>query len=81
MTVFCIIETEAGRTVAGCPDNQTAEQTAEEQGGFVVDPGPYKNYDEAYDALLALEQEINSDDEESDIVTDHTMESRPEPPH
>ena len=74
---FCIIETEAGWTVAQHPESVTAEQAAEQQGGLLLDPGPYATYEDADEALTALQQEF-ADDEGSDVPADRILESRPE---
>lgn len=58
---YAIIETDAGMAVAELPPGVMAEDAAISRGGVVVDPGPFENYEEAYDAMLALEDE---DDEE-----------------
>ncbi|HID74401.1 MAG TPA: hypothetical protein EYP56_00195 [Planctomycetaceae bacterium] len=55
MVLFAIIETEAGLTVAETGPDGRAEEAAARHGGIVVDPGPYKSYEDAYEALLALE--------------------------
>jgi hypothetical protein len=62
MVSYAIIETDEGMGVAELKSGLSAEQTAEAQGGQVVDPGPYTDYEEAYDALMAL----GEDEEESD---------------
>jgi hypothetical protein len=51
---FAIIETEAGLTVAQVTPETDAEETAAISGGTLVDPGPFKSFDDAYDAMLAL---------------------------
>jgi len=55
MSLFEIIETDAGLTVAELEPGMTPEATAEKQGGVLVDPGPYADYDEAIDAIIALQ--------------------------
>jgi hypothetical protein len=57
MILYAIIETEAGLTVAEMSPESTAEEAAARRGGAVVDPGPYKSFDEAYDAMLDLSKE------------------------
>jgi hypothetical protein len=57
MATFAIIEVNDGLTVAELDPPSTVEEAAARQGGVVVDPGPYKSYDEAYDAILALQEE------------------------
>lgn len=77
---FCIIETEAGWTIAQHPEDVTAEQAAEQQGGMLLDPGPYATYDDADEALTALHQEF-ADDEASDVPAVRILESRTEMPN
>jgi hypothetical protein len=54
---YAIIETDAGLTVTEVPSDTTPEKAATTSGGVLVDPGPYKSFDDAYDALLALSRE------------------------
>lgn len=75
MAIFCIIETENGRTIVELPPGTTATEAAQAQGGFVVDPGPYASYEEAYEALLGLEQEL-ADDGESEFPGNRAWEGR-----
>jgi hypothetical protein len=63
MVSFAIIEVEDGLAVAEVDPPLTAEETATRQGGVVVDAGPYQSYDEAYDAILALQEEEAEEDE------------------
>ena len=63
MPLFSIIETEGGLTVAEIEPGTGADETALKLGGVVVDPGPYKTYEDAYDAVLAIQSE--EDDEDS----------------
>ena len=55
MTLFAIIETDAGLTVAETGPYEGPEEAAVRNDGLVVDPGPYKSYEEAYEAVLSLE--------------------------
>jgi len=61
MVLYEIVETDAGWMVAELEPGKLPEDAALRHGGVVVDPGPYKTYEEAYDAVLALEAE--EDDE------------------
>lgn len=54
MSWYVILETEEGLSVARVADRATAEEAAVRSGGVIVDPGPYANYEEAYDAMLAI---------------------------
>ena len=74
MRSYCIVELDDGLTIVEQPDATHPEDTALRAGGTLVDPGPYRNPDEAYDALLALEQELS--DETSDSPDTRIMEDR-----
>lgn len=74
MTLYCIVETDDGHTIATRGDKETAVAAAERLGGVVVDPGPYSSYEDAQEALIALEQEL--DDEISDVAADRPLEDR-----
>jgi hypothetical protein len=63
MTRFAVIETDSGIAVTAIPAGATVEEVAARSGGFVVDPGPFESYEDAYDAMLAIpdeEEERNS---------------------
>jgi hypothetical protein len=77
MALYCIIETEDGLNIVEHSEGMTAEETAHRSGGTVVDSGPYHDYEDACEALVALEQEI-ADDDGSDVPGTQAMESRPE---
>ena len=62
MVCYAIIETEAGLTVTEMKHEGRPEDEALRSGGVVVDPGPYRTYDDAYDAMLAMEGEDPEDD-------------------
>jgi hypothetical protein len=57
MTDFAIIELEDGLTVVELPRGQNPEDVALSQGGTLIDPGPYRSYDDACDALSDLQYE------------------------
>ena len=61
MSWFMIVETDRGLTVTNVPPNSSAEETAVRSGGVVVDAGPYPAYDEAYDAMQALDESEDDD--------------------
>ncbi len=61
--MYIIIETEDGLTVQWQPEGMTAEQVAAKFGGILADEGPYESYQDADDALFALEQEYFAEDE------------------
>lgn len=55
MAFYALVETDDGYTVVQYADDETAEDAALKAGGVLIDPGPYSNYEEAYDALEQLE--------------------------
>jgi hypothetical protein len=62
MALYEIIETDGGFTVAERDPNVPPEVVAEQRGGILVDAGPYNTFDEAYDAILALQSEEEEED-------------------
>jgi hypothetical protein len=64
MSLFAIIEVDEGLTVAELAPDEAPEAAAMSQGGVVIDPGPYHTYQDAYDAMLALEDEIEDEPKE-----------------
>ncbi len=62
MLLYELIETNDGLTVIEIPTGNSPEEAAREQGGLVVDPGPFTNYEDAYEALMALK--LDSEEEE-----------------
>jgi hypothetical protein len=75
MPAYCIVETEDGWTIAERRDGETAIETAEREGAVLIDAGPYQNYEEAQEALTALEGELD-DDETSDLPGNQPLEDR-----
>lgn len=73
MTSYCIVELDDGLTIVEQADAADPEDTALRAGGTLVDPGPYRNPEEAYEALVALEQELF---DESDSPEERVMEDR-----
>lgn len=61
MPQFMIIETDNGLTVTQRDPTLSPEDVAAKHGAVLIDPGPYPTYDEAYDALLALQ--LDEEDE------------------
>ena len=57
MLQYQIIETDEGLTVAERKPGVSADDVAEQHRGLLIDAGPYKTYEEAYDAILALQRE------------------------
>jgi hypothetical protein len=64
MPLFSIIETEGGLTVAELEPGTLPDDAAVKHGGVVVDPGPYKTYEDAYDAMMAIGSEDDDEEEE-----------------
>jgi hypothetical protein len=64
MVYYALIEVDDGYTVVQFANEESAEEAAVREGSILVDPGPYLNYEEAYEALDRLEVF----DEEVDIV-------------
>lgn len=62
MPQFAIIEVDDGLEVAELQPGTLADDVAIEQGGVVADPGPYPTYEDAYDALIALQSEEADED-------------------
>ena len=62
MMLYEIIETDEGMTVAEMTPGASAEETATRRRGVVVDPGPYRSFDDAYDAMLALKDKDDDED-------------------
>jgi len=54
MNHFIVIENEQGLRVAAVEDGKTAEQVALELGGVLIDSGPYRTFDQAYDAMMQV---------------------------
>ena len=54
---FAIIEVEDGLTIAAVDPGTSPEEAALRYHGVLIDPGPYKSYEDAYDALEDLLEE------------------------
>ena len=63
--MFVIIETEDGLTIEPQPAGYTAEDIAVRCNGRVADEGPYVDFDDAQDALIALQRD-NFDESEAE---------------
>lgn len=57
MVSFAVIEVDDGLTIIEVLPGQSAEEAAASQQGVLVDPGPYRSYEEANDALAELQAE------------------------
>jgi hypothetical protein len=64
MLLYEIIETDGGLTIVERDADSRAEEVADRRGAALLDYGPFKSYDDAYDAILALQDE---EDEEAGI--------------
>jgi hypothetical protein len=64
MLRYELIETNEGMTVIEIPSGATPDDAALQQGGLVVDPGPFTSYEDAYEAMMALK--LDDDQEELD---------------
>jgi hypothetical protein len=62
MVFYQITETDEGLAVAETQPGVTPEETAATQDGILIDPGPYKTFEDAYDAMLALQEEEEEDE-------------------
>ena len=55
MNSFAIIELEDGFQIVELLPGQSPEDAAAAEGGQLIDPGPYHNYEDAVDAVEQLE--------------------------
>ena len=62
MLLYEIIETDEGLAVAEIPPGATPEDVAAKRGGLLIDPGPYKTFEDAYDAMLVIQEEEEEED-------------------
>ena len=60
---FIVVETEDGLTVVEVLPGDSAEDVAVRYGGVIADPGPYKTYQDAEDAMLLIPQEEAEEEE------------------
>ncbi len=75
MPAYCIVETEDGWTIAERRSGETAVDAAERMGAVLIDAGPFEDYEEAQDALTALQSELDEDDT-SDVPGNRSLEDR-----
>jgi hypothetical protein len=64
MLTYQIIETDEGLTVGEIAPGLTPDEAAQQRQAITIDPGPYENYEDAYDALMALK--LDEEEEELD---------------
>jgi hypothetical protein len=62
---YAIIETDAGLTVAELRPGESPEQAAEREAAMLIDPGPYKDYQDACEAIVAIQDEEDEEDDEA----------------
>jgi hypothetical protein len=62
MPQFAIIEVDDGLAVAEFEPGLLPEEVAAKHGGTLIDPGPYKSYEDAYDAMVAIQAEEEDED-------------------
>ncbi len=63
MLLYEIIETDEGLAVAEMHPGVSPDEVAAAQRAVLIDPGPYRTFDDAYDAMVALQSEEEEDDE------------------
>lgn len=71
MTMYCIIETDDGWTIVDSRPDEKPTDTAERLEGVLIDAGPYSSYDDAQEALTALQYEAE-DEIPGDVPADRT---------
>ncbi len=76
MPQYCIIETDDGWTIFEHADDVSAAETAERHGGTVIDPGPYTTYEDAVEALDALQGELDESIEGVDTPGAQPLDGR-----
>ena len=69
MASFAVIEVADGLTVVDVATGESAEEVALSEGGALIDPGPFRSYEKANDALDQLEEEGEEDRESARGVT------------
>jgi hypothetical protein len=61
MVNFIIIELDDGLTAVEQPVGRTAEDVAAEEGGTLVDEGPFDSLEAAEDAIVTIEAEAEAE--------------------
>lgn len=54
MSCYIVIENDQGLRVADVPSGKSAADVATILQGVIVDFGPYKSYEDAYDAMMQI---------------------------
>ena len=57
MARFIIVEVDDGLTITQVADDSTPTDAAETCGGQLIDAGPFESYEDAYEAMMAMEDE------------------------
>ena len=65
MLLYEIIETDEGLAVAEMHSGVGPNEVAAAHGGVLIDPGPYTTFEDAYDAMLALQAEEDEEAEQA----------------
>jgi hypothetical protein len=63
MSNYEIIETDEGLAVAEMPRGVSPDEVAAARGGILIDPGPYRTFEDAYDAMLVWQTEEEEEEE------------------
>lgn len=77
MIHYCIIETDDGYAIVERGTEQDPVIVAEAHDGILVDPGPYSSYDDAFDALINLQEDL-TDERSSDVSSERPLQERHE---
>lgn len=64
MPEFIIVETDRGLAIAQQPVGYDAVETAAANSAVLVDGGPYRSYEDAYDVLLNTPVDAEEESEE-----------------
>ncbi|NUQ63084.1 MAG: hypothetical protein HUU20_11460 [Pirellulales bacterium] len=64
MAAYAVIEVKKGLTIVPLAPGESAESAASKRHGLVADPGPYRSYLDAYEALLHLSSEDSEEEVE-----------------
>jgi len=65
MLLYEIIETDEGLAVAEMHPGVGPDEVAAARGAVLIDPGPYRTFEDAYDALVALQTEEEEEEEQA----------------
>ena len=65
MLLYEIIETDKGLAVAEMHPGVNPDEVAAARGGILIDPGPYRTFEDAYDAMLALQTDEEEENQQA----------------